>query len=121
MRMGNLSSNLPYWLELQGAEGTDGKVLPLTLLSIDGVVPAAPVLAGQSQKPVLALNDNNLLLMPAARAEIYVRNDEKPHTERQVYILRTKRQQVSSEVWPEIQFRKSCWSRTLSRARRWSR
>lgn len=103
LRTGNLSSNLPYWLELQGADGTDGKVLPLTLLSIDGVVPAAPVVAGQSQKPVLALNDNNLLLMPAARAEIYVRNDEKPHTERQVYILRTKTQKVSTETWPEIQ------------------
>lgn len=103
MRMGNLSSNLPYWLELQGADGTDGKVLPLTLLSIDGVVPAAPVLAGQSQKPVLALNDDNLLLMPAARAEIYVRNDENIHAERQVYILRTKTQKVSTETWPEIQ------------------
>ena len=101
IRLGNLSANLPYWLELKNE--ADDTVLPLTLLSIDGVVPATPVLPGQAQKPVQALNDNDLLLMPAARAEIYVRNDEKPHTDSQVYILRTKKQQVRQEVWPEVQ------------------
>jgi FtsP/CotA-like multicopper oxidase with cupredoxin domain len=101
IRLGNLSANVPYWLELKN--DADDTVLPLTLLSIDGVVPATPAVPGQAQKPVQALNDNDLLLMPAARAEIYVRNDEKPHADRQVYILRTRKQQVRQEVWPEIQ------------------
>jgi FtsP/CotA-like multicopper oxidase with cupredoxin domain len=102
LRFGNLSSNVPYWLELVGE--ADNKVLPLTILSIDGVVPANPALPGQAQKPILALNDDNALLMPAARAEVYVRNDENPHAVAQVYILRTKRHLVKPfDEWPEIQ------------------
>ena len=86
------------------ASEADNSVLPLTILSIDGVVPANPALPGQAQKPILALNDNNILLMPAARAEVYVRNDEKSHEGPQVYILRTKRHLVGPfDEWPEIQ------------------
>src|SRR6266536_2261045 len=102
LRFGNLSSNVPYCLEF--ASEADNSVVPLTVLSIDGVVPANPVLPGQAQKPVQALNDNNFLLMPAARAEVYVRNDEKSHEAPQVYILRTKRHLVGRfDEWPEIQ------------------
>lgn len=102
LRFGNLSSNVPYWLEL--ASEADNSVVPLTVLSIDGVVPANPVLPGQAQKPIQALIDNNTLLMPAARAEVYVRNDEKSHDAPQVYILRTKRHLVGRfDEWPEIQ------------------
>jgi hypothetical protein len=35
--------------------------------------------------------------------EIYVRNDEKPHTVPQVYVLRTKKHVVGTDEWPEIQ------------------
>jgi FtsP/CotA-like multicopper oxidase with cupredoxin domain len=101
LRLGNLSSNIPYWLELTNE--ADGTVLPLTLLSLDGVVPALPARPDQAAKPVQALNNNDLLLMPAARAEIYVRNDEKPHDAIQNFVLRAKKHKVGSEEWPEVQ------------------
>jgi len=41
-------------------------------------------------------------MMPAMRAEIYVRNDEKPHTTQQVYILKSKKHAVGTGEWPEI-------------------
>jgi hypothetical protein len=37
LRIGNLSANVGYWLELYNE--ADGTVLPLTVLSLDGVVP----------------------------------------------------------------------------------
>jgi len=41
--------------------------------------------------PVDAISTNDLLLMPASRAEIYIRNElETGHSSEQVYILRTK-------------------------------
>ena len=101
LRLGNLGANIPYWLELNNE--ADDKVLPLTLLSLDGVVPAKPVAPGQAQEPVQALNSNNLLLMSAARAEIYVRNDEEIHAVPRVYILRTRKHRSGPDEWPEIQ------------------
>lgn len=101
IRLGNLSANIPFWLELRNE--ADGSVLPLTILSLDGVVPAAPVPPGQAEKPVLAVDYDNMLMMPATRAEIYVRNDEKPHAIRQVYILRSKKHVVGTDEWPEVQ------------------
>ena len=102
LRIGNLSANVAYWLELKN-EST-GKTLPLTVLSLDGVVPASPVDPGHSKIPVDAFDVNDLLLMPASRAEIYVRNDkDPPHSDEQVYILRTKGLDAGSDTWPEIQ------------------
>lgn len=101
LRLGNLSANFPYWLELRNE--ADGTVLPLTILSLDGVVPAMPVAPGQTARPVKAVNYDDILMMPATRAEIYVRNDDRPHASPQVYILRSKRQVVSDEEWPEVQ------------------
>jgi FtsP/CotA-like multicopper oxidase with cupredoxin domain len=101
LRLGNLSANLPYWLELSNE--ADHSVLPLTLLSLDGVVPAAPARPDQVAKPVKALDNNDLLLMPAARAEVYVRNDVKLHDQPQTFVLRTKSHKVGQEEWPEIQ------------------
>jgi FtsP/CotA-like multicopper oxidase with cupredoxin domain len=101
IRMGNLSSNIGYWLELYNE--ADGTPLPLTLLSLDGVVPARPA-PENAGKPAEAVKVDNLLLMPASRAEIYVRNDDKPHTAPQVFILRTKGlQNIGNDEWPEIQ------------------
>ncbi|MET0678668.1 MAG: multicopper oxidase domain-containing protein, partial [Bradyrhizobium sp.] len=103
LRLGNLSANIPYWLELR-KEKPDGKVPRITILSLDGVVPAMPVAPGQTQKPVQAVDYDNVLIMPASRAEIYVRNDEEKHDELQTYILWTKKHVVAgSEEWPEIQ------------------
>jgi hypothetical protein len=103
LRIGNLSANVAYWLELQN-EST-GKTLPLTVLSLDGVVPARPSDPKHAKIPVDAFDVNDLPLMPASRAEIYVRNDNQdpPHSGEQVYILRTKGLDAGSDVWPEIQ------------------
>jgi FtsP/CotA-like multicopper oxidase with cupredoxin domain len=101
LRVGDLSANVPYWLELTDDKG--GKGPKLTILSLDGVVPATPAAPGQTDKPVLALEDDNILLMPAARAEIYIRNDQESHSAPQTYVLRTKQHIVGTDEWPEIQ------------------
>jgi hypothetical protein len=72
---------------------------------LDGVVPASPVDPKRAKIPVDAFAVNDLLLMSASRAEIYVRNDNQdpPHSDEQVYILRTKGLDAGSDLWPEIQ------------------
>lgn len=102
LRLGNVSANVPYWLELQD-EADPTKHLPITILSLDGVVPALPVAPGQAQKPVQAVNYDDVLMMPAMRAEIYVRNDETRHDTPKAYVLKTKRHVVGPDDWPEIQ------------------
>jgi Multicopper oxidase len=103
IRLGNLSANVAYWLQLYD-EADEKAILPLTILSLDGVVPARPVPPEQANKPIRASNVSDVLLMPASRAEIYIRNDEKPHTARQVYVLRTKGlHDIGADEWPEIQ------------------
>jgi FtsP/CotA-like multicopper oxidase with cupredoxin domain len=110
LRIGNLSANVAYWLELkkEGAP-TNADPLPLTILSVDGVVPARPVDPQDATLPVDASNVPNLLLMPSSRAEIYVRNDVETAKSNdtaqgpQVYILRTKGPDMHSDHWPEIQ------------------
>ncbi|MER8790164.1 multicopper oxidase domain-containing protein [Mesorhizobium sp. M0983] len=101
LRLGNLSANVGYWLELRNE--ADGTVLPLTILGLDGVVPARPVLPEQKEKPIEANNYGNLLLMPASRAEIYIRNDEKSHDKPQNYILSTRGLDAGTDKWPAIQ------------------
>ena len=88
MRLGNLSANVVYWLELQNKDD-ETDILPLTLLSVDGVVPSKPVDVTAPDLPVRAFPVKDLLLMPASRAEIYVRNDWR-HPEPKTYVLRTK-------------------------------
>jgi len=102
LRMGNVSANVAYWLELQN-ERDEKDILKLTILGLDGVVPAKPVAPGQAKIPVAAFDLPDLLLMPASRAEIYVRNDVKAHSDTQVYILRTKGLNAGTDWWPEIQ------------------
>jgi FtsP/CotA-like multicopper oxidase with cupredoxin domain len=108
LRLGNLSPNVAYWLELENTStGPGPKIptkIPLTILSLDGVVPARPVDSEGAKIPVDAISTNDLLLMPASRAEIYVRNDlEEGHSTEQVYILRTKGLNAGIDRWPEIQ------------------
>jgi FtsP/CotA-like multicopper oxidase with cupredoxin domain len=118
LRLGNLSANVPYWLEIY-KKGDDKTILPLTLLSVDGVVPSVRSetkrrIASRKGvgRPVQALPVSNLLLMPASRAEIYLRNDWE-HSEEITYILRTKGVATGDvdlapdlatiDLWPEIQ------------------
>jgi FtsP/CotA-like multicopper oxidase with cupredoxin domain len=107
LRMGNLSANVAYWLESQN-EADEKDVLKLTILSLDGVVPAKPLPPDNSKKPVAAFDLPNLLLMPASRAEIYVRNDCE-HPDTKVYILRTKgviaglKNSPGVDRWPEVE------------------
>jgi FtsP/CotA-like multicopper oxidase with cupredoxin domain len=100
LRIGNVSSNLSYWLELY--RKSDGKPKDLTILSIDGVVPARPRPPSDSSAPAPALEVPELLLMAASRAEIFISNSEK-HDEDQVYVLRTKELDMGGDHWPEIQ------------------
>lgn len=102
LRLGNLSANIPYWLELRNENEADTKPLRMTILSLDGVVPAIPIAPGQAQKPVQAVDYDDVLMMPATRAEIYVRNDDKRLTQ-QVYILKSKKHTIGTDEWPEIQ------------------
>ena len=107
IRMANVSANVAYWLELKN-ERTDTDVLKLTILSLDGVVPAKTTVPHHPQKPVLAEDVNDLLLMPASRVEFYLRNDCANPDER-VYILKTKGliagqpASTGTDWWPEIQ------------------
>jgi FtsP/CotA-like multicopper oxidase with cupredoxin domain len=102
LRLGNLSSNVTYWLELRKKSTLE--TVPLTILALDGVVPARPEDPTQPSKiPVEAIFTNDLLLMSASRAEIYIRNDETEHKEELVYIMRTKQLDTGSDKWPEIQ------------------
>jgi FtsP/CotA-like multicopper oxidase with cupredoxin domain len=105
LRIGNVSANVAYWLELYN-EANPSEVLPLTIVSVDGVVPAKPVSSADSKIPVDAFDLPNLLLMPASRAEIYVRNDGKVHKKSEFWVLRTKGLQglqAGIDHWPEVQ------------------
>lgn len=102
LRVGNLSANVAYLLELYDEQS--GETVPLTILSLDGVVPARPVDSNDVTSSVDAFSVDELLLMPAARAEVYIRNDQPPgHQDPQVLILRTKGVDAGSDKWPEIQ------------------
>jgi FtsP/CotA-like multicopper oxidase with cupredoxin domain len=109
LRMGNVSANVAYWLELN-KDGDKAVPVPLTILSLDGVVPANPVNPNQPEVPIEAFNVDELLLMPASRAEIYIRNDggkvdghDTSHPDTQIYVLRTKGPDMGTDSWPEIQ------------------
>jgi len=108
LRIGNLSANVAYWLELY-CGNCEKRTLPLTIVSVDGVVPAMPVTVAEQQTsprdtiPVFATPVNDLLLMPASRVEIFVRNDTHKHDEPLNYVLRTKRLDTGTDIWPEIQ------------------
>jgi FtsP/CotA-like multicopper oxidase with cupredoxin domain len=120
LRLGDVSANIGYWLEIycQKPEETycknlNNNILDLTVLSVDGIVPVSPASPSDASLPVQANKNHNLLLMPASRAEVYIRNDQTPHAETQYYVLRTKGLQgiggrvgqnnASPEEWPEIQ------------------
>lgn len=104
LRMGNLSPNVAYWLELRSEK--TGEVLPLTLLSVDGVVPSRPKAAGDAPSDLEASNVASLVLMPASRTEIYVRNDQKQRTQEETYVLSTRGLNAGTDFWPAIRLAK---------------
>jgi FtsP/CotA-like multicopper oxidase with cupredoxin domain len=111
LRIGNVSANLGYWLELKKEEDVGKPKVTGTqmrIVSIDGVVPVSPVAPDALEKPVLASAPTDVLVMPASRVELYVRNDQA-HPDEQVYVLKTKRMVVSTDTgagapdsWPEV-------------------
>jgi len=102
VRLGNLSANIGYDLALKEMLGAPPR--ELTVLSLDGVVPARPITPDGAKTPVAAISYPDILLMPAARAEFYIRNDDTVHPEEQHYILQTKGvREIGNDEWPEIQ------------------
>ncbi|MBL4803129.1 MAG: multicopper oxidase domain-containing protein [Emcibacter sp.] len=115
LRLGNLSPNFSYWLELYDEEASDlanDKVVPkkMTILSVDGVVPGKPQSGGDGAEliSVESYSVPDLLLMPASRVEVYIdRRDIVDPTKDTTFVLRTKKLVAGlegvSDVWPEIQ------------------
>ena len=100
----NLSASVTYRLEIVPDSPEGGEALPLDLLSVDGVVPAEPVPdPAAGLVPVAVVRLTSLLLMPAGRADIYLRNDAGADTERS-YVLRTTGLDTgeSGDDWPEV-------------------
>ncbi|MER9195748.1 multicopper oxidase domain-containing protein [Mesorhizobium australicum] len=108
-RIANLSADVTYDLRIVSA--ADGSLLPFDLLSVDGVVPGKPLLRNAPVSENKAVQLSTLTLMPAARAEIYVRNDAQSAGSR-TYFLRTgpvstgSDPQSDGDNWPEIQLAK---------------
>ncbi len=108
-RIANLSADVTYDLRIVSA--LDGSLLPFDLLSVDGVVPGKPLLRNAPLAENKAVELSKLTLMPAARAEIYVRNDTQSADPR-TYFLRTgpvstgSDPQSDGDNWPEIQLAK---------------
>ena len=111
LRLGNLSANVSYWLELYDEENPN-VTKNITIVSVDGVVPARP----QSQSAsVSAYQVPDLLLMPASRVEIYIdRSDMVLANDKindKTFVLRSKAFPLGSDVtgsgrpknWPQVQ------------------
>jgi FtsP/CotA-like multicopper oxidase with cupredoxin domain len=112
LRIANLSANFTYTLRLVPEAG--GEPYKFDLLTVDGVVPGKPSTSEAGNVPVAATQLTELVLMPAARAEIYVRNDGKTAAEERTFILRTDELDTGQSLppgqprlvgddWPQIQ------------------
>jgi FtsP/CotA-like multicopper oxidase with cupredoxin domain len=105
LRLANVSASTTYVISLRDPSGTAVK---FDLISIDGVVPGTPKDASvqQSDSPD-AIKASTLLLMPAARAEIFIGNDNGETVERRL-VLRTDGLDTSApnttggDRWPEV-------------------
>ncbi|MDW9984274.1 multicopper oxidase domain-containing protein [Sinorhizobium meliloti] len=110
LRVGNLSPNIAYWLELYDEEASDpasGKFITkkMTVLSVDGVVPAKPQSAADAAEliSVESYEIPDLLLMPASRVEVYIDRRDIDSTKDTTFVLRTKNLNAGGDRWPEIQ------------------
>jgi hypothetical protein len=104
-RVANLSANATYVISLLA---TSGAPVPFDLVSVDGVVPGIPAAstAVPTDSPE-AIKVLNIRLLPAARAEIFIENDNGDVTERRL-VFRTEGLntaapgEVAGDRWPEI-------------------
>ena len=89
LRLGNLSANVVYWLEMYNKDD-ENDILPLTLLSLNGVVPTKRADVSQIGPAGAGLPDQ-----PALAHAGFARRDlcsatTGSTTRRETYILRTK-------------------------------
>ena len=116
LRIANLSPNVTYRLRFVPERST-GPLLKFALLSVDGIVPGTPISAVVQIAPVRdAQTLTELVLMPAARAEIFLEQQQGGR-----YVLQTCEQHTGmssvldsckpigaaspsvGDHWPEIQ------------------
>jgi FtsP/CotA-like multicopper oxidase with cupredoxin domain len=100
LRIANLSASASYTIELIDASG---KPVQFDLISVDGVVPGMPItLAGPAAAATMpeSLKKAELPLLPAARAEILLKND--PDTKDRRLVLRTRGRQTPWDHWPTV-------------------
>ena len=103
LRIANTSASASYVLSLFDA-AAPGVRVSYELLSVDGVVPTTKSAASPS--PIAPVTDA-LRLMPAGRAEIYIRNDADNPNKR-LLVLQTEGLQTGSDPstgdnWPQVQ------------------
>jgi FtsP/CotA-like multicopper oxidase with cupredoxin domain len=106
-RVANLSADVTYEVSLRDAAGNP---VPFDLLSIDGVVPGKPKdpSSPPGDSPEATKIEKSLRLMPAARAEIFVANDDGVTIERRLVLqsdgIDTAAQGESGgDKWPKVQ------------------
>ena len=102
LRIANTSASATYVLSLidPAAPGTR---IPFELVSVDGVVPTTK--PGTATTPV-APSADAIRLMPASRAEIYIRNDQPSPTARRLVLrtegLHTGVSPTDGDDWPDV-------------------
>jgi FtsP/CotA-like multicopper oxidase with cupredoxin domain len=102
LRIANTSASATYELSLINQDAPNVRI-PFELLSVDGVVPTTR--SNASSSPIAPTTDA-LRLMPAGRAEIYIRNDAASPNMRRLVLttegLHTGIDSSSGDNWPEI-------------------
>ncbi len=115
-RFANLSASLSYVLELVDESDTS-KTLPFCVIAMDGVVSGTKGATCPGQAPAspgpfahVGFPSQQLLLMPAARTEVFLPYDELAGSVDRVLILRTvgpnmgnAEASTQGDVWPPIE------------------
>jgi FtsP/CotA-like multicopper oxidase with cupredoxin domain len=103
LRIGNTSASATYVLSLIDQNAPDVRI-PFELLSVDGVVPT--IKSGARNQSIAAPTTESIRLMPASRAEIYIRNDQPSSNARRIVLrtegLHTGSDAASGDNWPEV-------------------
>jgi hypothetical protein len=106
LRLANLSASVTYVVSLRDASGAP---VSFDLISVDGVVPGNPkTAAAATTDKADAIKISSLLLMPAARAEIFIANDNNTAADRRL-VLQTDgldtsaKNTTAGDRWPEVQ------------------
>jgi FtsP/CotA-like multicopper oxidase with cupredoxin domain len=105
-RVANLSANMTYEVSLRDAAGNP---VPFDLLSIDGVVPGKPKdpSSPPGDRPAATRIEKSLRLLPAARAEIFIANDNGVATEHRLVLQSdgfdtVKAGESGGDKWPKV-------------------